>query len=131
MFERISILLLASVLPTLPGCYEPPLHASEALPYQTCQVQAGESEICSDGETSCQLAPTLEGPGICSMECVDNTDCPPHERLYVSCERFARVGSMCVLRCDPDADVDSCPRGTECEEAERAGGLQLGICLPQ
>lgn len=64
---------------------------------------------------------------MCSLECVDNDDCPSGSACYALEEDIDLDRRICYAQCDRDID---CDEGFACFEAEIEGEGVDFICMP-
>ena len=130
-----SALAALAALTALAGCIDSVVEETDLLAYSLCnpaQRQDTEELRCRDGITSCHALERDDeygytgAVGLCTVECVADSDCVDRPRSVAVCEPFS-TGSLCVLACDTDAD---CAGGMTCKTKDRANGESVSLCVP-
>lgn len=112
-----------------PGCLDHQTCSESGYCHFDCEHNAGWSTSCSTNDcedgSPCLTFPELgdEFGGICSPNCIDDTDCAfiaPGEERCLDLQSL----QACVVLCQADAD---CPCGLSCRELE---GLDMRVCYP-
>jgi hypothetical protein len=77
--------------------------------------------VPADCTTTCLVHGDF-GPGMCSLPCASDQDCPTDAACV-------QVGTgMCVVACSIDADCAGYPQGWVCGEEDAVGGGQTLVC---